>query len=342
MSGEREADSDVDELRAHVRMRLAFWQAQDRRSITNGPTWLWRGQHAAPLRLADLSTATAELIAHRRRAGMPAADSFGAAGPRQSRLPRWATSRSAAYWGIAAVLLALVGLVCARATDDRARVGVLAGWGAVASIVVAVTTAGLLVWALRDPLRLTPAQRREVNTARRVLDWNPLAGEGPITAGGGYVLEGISVVSALTDSPAWSLPGVDVLRARFDADEEIFQIARAAYSLDLHDEKTAEVTQLVRLTGIARTAVLTERRMLTSALLNRLVALHRCVATLDDILQRARQLRAGTMETSNGALFGAAAENELAAEAVTGLNTDLLAMVGGYDEVGSFVRDPGH
>lgn len=338
MGDEPEADSEGDELRAHVRMRLAFWQAQDRRSITTGPTWLWRGTHVAPLRLADLSATTAELIASRRSAGMSAASLFGAAGLRQTRLPRWATPRSAAYWGIAAALLALVGFVCARATDDRARVGVLAGWGAVASIVVAVTIAGLLVWALRDPLRLNTAQRREVNAARRVLDWNPLSGQGPITAGGAYLLEGISVVGELTDSPAWALPGVDVLRARFDADEEIFQIARAAYSLDQHDDNTAAVTRLVKLTGIARTAVVAERRMLTSALLNRLLALHRCVATLDDVEQRARRLRATTMETSNSALFGAAAENELAAEALTGLNTDLLAMVGGYDEVGSFAR----
>ncbi|MGJ6127352.1 hypothetical protein QN239_32760 [Mycolicibacterium sp. Y3] len=342
MGGEPEADSDGDELRAHVRMRLAFWQAQDRRSITNGPKWLWRGTHVAPLRLADLSATTAELIARRRVAGMPAAALFGAAGPRQSRLPRWATPRSAAYWGIAAALLALVGFVCARATDDRARVGVLAGWGALACIVAALIIAGLLAWALRDPLRLNPAQRREVNAARRFLDWNPLDGHGPITTGGAYLLEGISVVGELTDSPAWALPGVDVLRARFDADEEIFQIARAAYSLDVHDDNTAQLAEMVTLTGIARTTVRAERRFLTNALLDRLTVLHRCVATLDDVEQRARLLRTDTVDTGDSSLFVAGAENELAAAALSDLNTDLLAMVEGYGEVGSVARRTPH
>ncbi|WP_342314791.1 hypothetical protein LIX17_25475 (plasmid) [Mycobacterium avium subsp. hominissuis] len=338
MGGEPEADSDGDELRARVRMRLAFWQAQDRRSITTGPTWLWRGPHVAPLRLADLSATTAELIAGRRSAGMPAATLFGVAGPRQHRLPRWATPRSATCWAIASVLLALTGLICARAADDRARVGVLAGWGALACITVASAIAALLVWAVRDPLRLAPAQRREVNAARRVLDWNPLAGEGSITAGGAYLLEGISVVDELAGSPAWTLPGVDVLRTRFDADEEIFQIARAAYSLDRHDDQTAQLAQMVTLRGLARTAVRSERRILTNALLDRLTVLHRCVATLDEVQQRARRLHADAIDTGDGSLFVAGAENELAAAALGDLNTDLLAMVDGYDQVGSVAR----
>lgn len=341
MDGDREADSERDELRAHVRMRLAFWQAQDRRSITTGPNWLWRGKHVAPLRLADLSDSTGELIARRRSAGMTAAALFGVAGPRQGRLPRWATSRSAVYWVISAALLALVALVCARSDDDRARVGAYAGWAALGCLAVAVSVAGLLVWSQRDPLRLTEAQHREVDAARRVLHWNPLAGEGPVTAGGAYLLEGISVVAALVNSPAWGLPGVEVLRGRFDADEEIFQIARAAYSLDLHDDKTAELAQLVTLTGIARTAVRAERRYLTDALLNRLLALHRCVATLDGVQQRARRQAADAIETSDSALFAAAAENDLAAAALDDLNTDLLGMVDGYDALVSYTDGRG-
>lgn len=338
MGGRREADSERDALRAHVRMRVAFWQAQDRRSITAGPNWLWRGRLVAPLRLADLSAPTGELIARRRSTGMPTGALFGVPGPRQARLPRWVTARRAAYWAIAAALLALTGRVCSRAADDRARVGVIAGWGALACASVALILAGLLVWARRDPLRLTAAQRREVNTARRVLDWNPLAGAGKITPGGAYLLEGIAVVSELIDSPAWALPGVDILRSRFDSDEEIFQIARAAHSLDVHEAATAQRAQLVTLTGIAEDAVRAQRHHLTDALLGRLMVLHRCVATLDDVQQRARRINAETIDVDGRALFGAAAENELAAAALGDLNSDLLAMADGYDQAVAYAR----
>lgn len=339
MGGGHEPDSERDALRAHVRMRVAFWQAQDRRSITAGPNWLWRGQLVAPLRLADLSASTGELIARRRSTGMPTGALFGVPGPRQARLPRWVTARRAVYWVIAAVLLALAGLVCARAGDDRARVGVIAGWGALACAAVALTMAGLVVWSLRDPLRLTAAQRREVTAARRVLDWNPLAGAGKITPGGAYLLEGIAVVSELVNSPAWALAGVDILRSRFDSDEEIFQIACAAYSLDVHEATTAQRAQLVTRTGIAaKDAVHAERHHLTDALLGRLMVLHRCAATLEDVQQRARRISAQTIDVDDRALFGAAAENELAAAALRELNSDLLAMADGYDEAVGYAR----
>lgn len=338
VGGGREADSERDALRAQVRMRVAFWQAQDRRRITAGPNWLWRGQFVAPLRLADLSASTGEFIARRRTTGMPADALLGAPGPRQARLARWVTARCAAYSVIAAALLALAGLVCARAPDDRARVGVMAGWGALACASVALIMAGLLVWSRRDPLRLTAAQRREVNAARRVLDWNPLAGAGKITLGGAYLLEGIAVVSELVNSPAWALPGVDVLRSRFDSEEEIFQIARAAHSLDVHEATTARRAQLVTLPGIAEDAVRAERRHLTDALLGRLMVLHRCVATLNDVQQRAGWISVETLGVDDKALFGAAAENELAAAALRDLNSDLLAMADGYDQVVAYAR----
>ncbi|KAA1248217.1 hypothetical protein F0Q45_21835 [Mycobacterium simiae] len=330
-----DVDSGRDALRAHVRMRLAFWQAQDRRSITTGPGWLWRGQHVASLRQADLSAPTGELIARRRAAGMPTADLFGAAGPRERRLPRWASARSAAGWSGATVMLVLVALICARAGDDRAGIGVLAGWAAAASAAVTLAVTGLLVWARRDPLRLSAAQVGEVNTARRVLDWNPLAGAGPITSGGAYLLEGIAVVADLVGSPAWALPGVDVLRWRFDPDEEIFQIARAAYCLDVHETATATGDQLVAIEGFTGTMVRAERRYLTDALLNRLLVLHRCVATMNDLQQRARQAGAEGIEPASSALLGSAAENELAAAALGDLNTDLLTMAHVYANVGA-------
>lgn len=337
MGSEREVRSGRGALHAYVRMRLAFWQAQDRRSVTNGPGWLWRGQHVAPVRLADLSVSTAELIARRRARGMAAAALFGAAGPRQTRLPRWATRCNATYWSGVGMLLILVGLVCARAAGDRARVGVFASWGAAVCAAVALVVAGLLTWSRRDPLRLSPAQLREVNSARRVLDWNPLAGVGPITAGGGYLMEGISVVSELVNSPAWTLPGVDILRWRFDPEEEIFQIARAAHCLDMHETSTTTTAQLISIPGATTAEVVVDRQHLTDALLNRLTMLHRCVVTLNDVQQRAQQASAGNVATVDKALFGAAAESELAAAALNDLNTDLLAMVDGYAAVGTYL-----
>lgn len=328
-------DSGQDALRAHVRMRLAFWQAQDRRSITTGPGWMWRGQHVAPLRQSDLSSDTAELIARRRAAGTPTAALFAATGPRHRWLPRWASMRAAASWALAALGLALVALVCARAADDRAGIGVAAGWGAAACAAVALGVFGLAFWARHDPLNLSAAQLDEVDAARRVLDWNPLAGAGPVTPGGGYLLEGIAVVADLIDSPGWVLPGVDILRLRFDPDEEIFQIARAAFCLDEHEANAAAMVQY-GVSKYADTVLRSERRYLTEALLGRLMVLHRCLATVNELQQRHEQATA-TVDTGDDsrALFGAVVENELAAVALDDLNTDLLAMAEAYENIGA-------
>ncbi|MBY6388904.1 hypothetical protein HG717_34105 [Rhodococcus erythropolis] len=329
-------DSDQDALRAHVRMRLAFWQAQDRRSITTGPNWLWRGQHVAPLRQSDLSAGTAELIARRRTAGTPTAALFDPSGPRRRRLPRWASMRAAACWAVAATAWALVAMISARATDDRAGIGTVAGWGALLCAGAALAVFGLALWARRDPLNLNAAQIDEVDAARRVLEWNPLAGAGPITPGGGYLLEGIAVVQDLMASPGWALPGADVVRLRFDPDEEIFQIARAAYCLDAHDSGSAALGQPFVVTGLGNAVLRTERRFLTEALLGRLIVLHRCVSTLSELQQRRDQVTS-TADSSvpGGALFTAVVENELAAAALNDLNTDLLAMTNAYENIGA-------
>lgn len=333
--GPVEVDSAHAALRAHVRMRLAFWSAQDRRSITTGPGWLWRGQQVAPLRQVDLSTATRALIERRRAAGVATADLFATAGPRQHRLPRWASVRSAASWSIAAGMLVLVALVCVRAADGRGGIVQLAGWGAAVCSAVAVTVIGLLVWAQRDPLKLSPTQAGEVHAARRVLDWNPLAGQGPITAGGAYLLEGIAAVTDVVRSPAWALPDLQVTRWRFDPDEEIFQIARAAYCVDEHETVMATLAEVVPIEGLAATLARAERRHLTDALLNRLLILHWCVGTLADIERRSRQVSAAETDTAGAQLFSAAAENELAAVALSDLNTDLIGFADLYGRIGA-------
>lgn len=329
-------DSDQAALRAHVRMRLAFWQAQDRRSITAGPSWLWRGQHVAPLRQPDLSAGTAELIARRRAAGTAPAALFHPSGPRRRRLPRWASMRAAACWAATATACALVALISARAADDRAGIGAAAGWGALLCTGAALGVFGLALWVRRDPLNLSAEQVDEVDTARRVLEWNPLAGAGPITPGGGYLLEGIAVVEDLMASPGWALPGADIVRLRFDPDEEIFQIARAAYCLDAHDSGSAALGEPFVATGLGNAVLRTERRFLTEALLGRLMVLHRCVSTLNE-LQRRRDQVASTADSpaASGALFTAVVENELAAAALDDLNTDLLAMAEAYENIGA-------
>jgi hypothetical protein len=322
-------------------MRLAFWQAQDRRSITTGPRWLWRGPLIAPLRQADLSAPTAEMIARRRTAGVPPAALFDAAGPRRHRLPRWATLRNAACWAAAAIGLAVMAVICARAAKDPIQVGAAAGWSAAGCGAVAIALALVSAWARRDPLKLTAAQVREIAAARRVLDWNPLAGAGLITAAGAYLMEGITVCGQLQDNPAWALPGVEVLRWRFDPDEEVFQIARAAHRLDRHETNAAGIAERVSVTGIARTVIRQERHHLTEALLSRLTVLHRCVATLSDLEQQARRTTAAAADPAPTiALFGATAENELAAETLASLNTDLLAIVEGYHDIGLSLAPP--
>ncbi|WP_099020870.1 hypothetical protein [Mycolicibacterium palauense] len=324
-------------LKAHIRMRLAFWQAQDRRSITvDGPAWLWRGRYLAPLRLADLSTPTAELIVRRRASGMHPAALYGTPGPRRRRLPRWISPRGAVCWVAAAVMLAFVAALSLRAPDDDAGIGAWAAWGAAACGGAALVVASLLLWANRDPLKLTRSQAAEVHVAQRTLDWNPLAGAGPVSAGGAFLLEGFTIVSLLDQSPAWDLPGLTLVRTRFDADEEIFQIARAACVLDQHEINRVRVGHLV--TGAWAAALRGETRHLTEALLGRLMVLHQCVATLDSLYQRAQ--RAGVVaEVADSTFWAAAAENELAAASLDELNTDLLAMFEfDYSEVGSTLR----
>lgn len=129
---------------------------------------------------------------------------------------------------------------------------------------------------------------------------------------------------------------MDVLRLRFDPDEEIFQIARAAYCLDAHDSSVEAIEETVEVSGYASTMLRSQRRYLTDALLGRLMVLHRCVATMNNLQERHQQATAAA-DTGDASrtLFGAVAENELAAAALDDLNTDLLAMAEAYEDVGA-------
>lgn len=303
-----------DTLRSQVRMQLAFWKAKDRRSITTGPAWLWRGPAVGPRRLADLRPATAEKIATRRRHDMAPSAIYGPAGPRRHRLPCSVSAGRAAVWLVAAATLGGLGLHL-HADQPRAAAvcAVLAAGAAIFGIGMAVAE----VWARRDPLRLSAAEADDVAGSVRSIHWNPLAGSGPVGVAGAYMLEAVDTCTQLQAHPAWTLPAAEPLRWQVDLDEEIFQIARAAAALDRADT--------AGLDGLSRQSA----RQLEDALFDRLVALHRCRHTLSD-LARVAAPKPGEDDEAVRETLAAAVENELRTGEWTGLNADLLAHVDGY------------
>ena len=305
-----------DALRSQVRMQVAFWKAKDRRSITTGPAWLWRGAFIGPRRTTDLHPQTAAKIARRHAAGMPDADLYSAPGPRRNRLPRSISATRAAAW-IGAAVLACV--VCALTRGEYPRVAAALAALAAAGALIGSATAVLEVWARRDPLRLNAVEVGDMVHSRREITWNPLAGAGTVSAGGAYMLEALETCIQLRDHPAWAIPGTEPLRWQIDLDEEIFQIARAAAALDRYDTSTAAAD------GPARQSY----RQLTSAVLDRLVALHRCLYTLSE-LSRAAAEPTGDNDQVIRETLTAAAENEMATGEWNELTADLLAHVDGY------------
>lgn len=303
-----------DALRAQIRIRLAFWQAQGRRSIRTGPTWLWRGQYTRPYRESDLSVPTAAKMRRRAAHG----HLLIAAGPRELRLRPWVSVRAISGWAVAGIVLACIGVIGSRTADHHTQFTSVAGWTAIGCLAIAATLTTVLAWARRDPLRLNAREVFEVTAAQRVLDWNPLAGDGVVSVGGAHVLEGIAICQQLQACPAWMLPGIEALSWRFDADEEIFQIACAAQTLDEAEAAPADIGQ--------------QHHELRDALLTRLMALHRCHDTLVELDTRSRA--AGIVidpaDEIRKELHISAAENELAAHALARLNAELTAHAQGY------------
>ncbi|HPY25795.1 MAG TPA: hypothetical protein PLK19_15915 [Mycobacterium sp.] len=306
-----------DALRSQVRMQVAFWKAKDRRSITTGPAWLWRGPFTGPRRITDLDSPTAQKLTRRQGAGMGAADLYSTAGPRRLRLPRAVSAVRAAAWITAAVSAAIVA-VQIRAEHPRAAAVLFAI--AVAGALIGSATAVLEIWARRDPLRLSPAEAAEVAASRREITWNPLAGTGTLSDGGAYMLEALDTCTQLRDHPAWALPGTEALRWQIDLGEETFQIARAAAALDHYVTATpADDDSMTQ----------QSHRQLTAALLERLVALHRCLRTLS-ALSRAAIGPVGDNDQVIRETLTAAVENELATGEWNELTADLLAHIDGY------------
>lgn len=242
---------------------------------------------------------------------------------------------------IGAALLSGVGAAQANAARGQPIVGA-AEWAAAGCAAIAATIAAVVLWGRRDPLRLNACHLRDIASARRTLDWNPLAGTGKVPAPAAYLLEGIAACTALRTSQAWQLPGAEALRWRFDPDEEIFQITCAAYWMDRrgpdtqNDDRHAEYAAADP-RGVAAQA---ERQYLASALLDRLTALHAVLATLNTLERRARHLDSPDVNdlTITGAVCSAQAENEMAADALSQLSTDMLAYADGYATLSAWNR----
>lgn len=116
----------------------------------------------------------------------------------------------------------------------------------------------------------------------------------------------------------WALPAAQPLPWQIDLEEEIFQIGRAAAALD-------------RVSAVAGDPI-AERSAgdLSEALLDRLVALHRCQASLTDLYRSAQ--RASGPDAAGPAVTAlqSAVESEMATQAWGELNDRLLATVDGY------------
>jgi hypothetical protein len=300
--------------RADIRVNLAFWAAQDRRSVTPGPPWLWRGRLTGPIRDCDLPAGTAAKIRTRRAAGIAPERLYSAPGPRRLRLPAAITRRRAAVLIAAAAAIGVLAWQLGPGYPGPVAVAVMLA-GALAAAGTAVAAADL--WARCDPRRLTPAELRQVGAATRQVDWHPLAGSGPVSRGGAFMLEALQTCSDIAGHPAWALPAAEPLRWQIDLDEEIFQIGRAAAALD-------------RVTAVDDPIAQRSAGELAEALLDRLVALHRCQASLTD-LHRSAQPASGPDATGPAVTaLVSAVESDMATQAWGELNDRLLATIDGY------------
>lgn len=307
--------------RPDIRTDLAFWQAADRRSITTGPAWMWHGPLNGPLRPGDLPPPVADKLRRRRAAG-DTSELFDAKGPRSHRLPRWASIHRL----VQALVLALgaggVAAICAQSSSDRIGIASTAALVAGCAAAAAAIIAAALMWAHRDPLSLTAAERAATHAARRSLTWNPLSGAGRITAGGAIALGAVAVCEKLAAHPAWSLPIMSTLRWQLTVDEEVFQVASAAQRLD-------DMRRPVQAAESDPANV--EYQELHAALYGRLDALYDCLAALDQLGARAARASATDLDAADAQAYSAIAESQLATHALNVLNEDLRARSHGFD-----------
>jgi hypothetical protein len=316
------------QARSGERMRLAFWAAADKRAITTGPGWLWHGPCNGPVRDSDLPEVVAAKLAARRRRVSADAVLSAAVSPRSILLAPMVNGRTVRRLWVAGLAAAAAAELVARAGTQELH----ADWIAAGVIVAAVVATALWGWVRRDPLRLDKADQRAIAAVTRTLVWNPMAGAGKVSAGGSFVLEAIDVHARLAAHPAWQIPAMAALHARFDPDEEIFQIALAGERLDRLDAFLADGAGG---DGVDGAVYREERDELATALLARLVAARSCIDSLDELAHRAEVLGRHPDIALADHGFGSVVESQWATETLAELHDALTAMASAYPTDGS-------
>lgn len=266
-------------VRAHIRTEIAFWAAADKRSVQEGPAWMWTGEARGPLRASDLPPGLAEKVRERQAAGLSSTGKAQNVGARQLRLPPGVRDRpKTMQWGIlaaAALVCAVIALAGADSAAAIVTVTAKIGLGSIFAVVCLLV--GVRIWERFDPLRLDALERRAIEASRRRLAWRPLAGTGRIGPAGAVLLTGNEYISEIANSSAWTYPELEAHRGRFDAEEELFQLALSARRLAVLDS-TTDYEHLVPVAEAQQ-----ERDELYRALVDRICALHECVLVLQDI-----------------------------------------------------------
>lgn len=316
------------QARSGERMRLAFWAAADKRAITTGPAWLWHGPCNGPVRDSDLPETVATKLAARRRQFSPDAVLSATISPRSILLAPIVNGRTVRRLWVAGLATAAASVLATRAGAQSLH----ADWLAAAVIAAAVVATALWGWVRRDPLRLNEADQRAIAAVTRTLVWNPMAGDGKVSAGGAFVLEAIETHARLGAHHAWQIPAMAALRARFDPDEEIFQIALAGERLDRLDVFLAGSAAG---DGIDAAVYREERDELATALLARLVAARACIDTLDELAHRAEVLGRHPDIALAEHGFGSVVESQWATQTLAELHDALTAMASAYPTNGS-------
>lgn len=320
------------QARSSERTRLAFWAAADKRAITTGPGWLWRGPCEGPVRDSDLPDAVAAKVAARRRR-LPADMVLSASiSPRSILLAPMVNGRTVRRLWVTGLAAAAASVLVARAGAQSLHVE----WIAIGVICAAVVATALRGWVRQDPLRLDKADQRAIAAVTRTVVWNPMAGAGKVSAGGSFVLEAIETHARLAAHAAWKIPAMSALHARFDPDEEVFQITLGGERLDRLDAFLAGETGGA---GIDGAVYREERDELAAALLARLVAARSCVDALDELAHRADVLGRQPDIALADHSFGSVVESHWATETLVELHEALTAMASAYPTTGSARTD---
>ena len=129
-------------------------------------------------------------------------------------------------WLLAVLPAAVIALLCLVVLV----VTQAAVWG-VAAAAVAAIAAGSAGYLMRDPLRVTSAERRELVADRSWHSVQPWTGELAHTSERRMLAQAQAAVTSLVGAPAWSSSAFEEHRLRLDLKAELDEIDRAAYQL---------------------------------------------------------------------------------------------------------------